>query len=147
GGAGPGGRARGVEGGLAYRGAIVAAEVPGAVPVVEALRVADGDRRRALATAVARAVAGMHRAGVFHADLNLTNLVTGPAPGLAVTVLDFDRARVGRAPLGRGARQRNLRRLARSLRKLDPAGQLAAPADVASFPDAYARAVEAPCAS
>lgn len=136
-----------VEGRLAYRGAIVTAEVPEAVPVVEALRVADGDRRRALATAVARAVAGMHRAGVFHADLNLTNLVTGPAPGLAVTVLDFDRARVGRAPLGRRARQRNLRRLARSLRKLDPAGQLAAPADVAAFHDAYARAVEAPCAS
>lgn len=136
-----------VEGRLAYRGAIVTAEVPEAVPVVEALRVADDDRRRALAAAVARAVAGMHRAGVFHADLNLTNLLAGPAPGLDVTVLDFDRARVGRAPLGRRARQRNLSRLARSLRKLDPTGHLAAPDDVAAFHAAYARALEAPCAS
>jgi 3-deoxy-D-manno-octulosonic acid kinase len=137
-----------VEGRLTYRGAIVTAEVPDAVPVVEALRRADDDRRRALAAAVARVVAAMHRAGVFHADLNLTNLVTrGAPPGVDVTVLDFDRARVGRAPLGRRARRRNLRRLARSLRKVDPTGDLAAPDDLAAFHAAYASAVGAPCAS
>jgi 3-deoxy-D-manno-octulosonic acid kinase len=137
-----------VEGWLTYRGAIVTAEVPDAVPVIEALRDATGDRRRALATAVARVVADMHRAGVFHGDLNLTNLVArGVTAGPDVTILDFDRARVGRAPLGARARERNLRRLARSLRKLDPAGHLAAPDDVAAFHAAYASAMEAPCAS
>ena len=137
-----------VEGWLTYRGAIVTAEVPEAVPVIEALREATDERRRALATAVARVVADMHRAGVFHADLNLTNLVARGVPaGPDVTILDFDRARVGRAPLRARARERNLRRLARSLRKLDPAGRLAAPDDVAAFHAAYASAMEAPCAS
>jgi 3-deoxy-D-manno-octulosonic acid kinase len=137
-----------VEGWITYRGAIVTAEVPEAVPVIEALRDATDDRRRALATAVARVVADMHRAGVFHADLNLTNLVTrGVAGGPDVTILDFDRARIGRAPLVARARHHNLRRLARSLRKLDPTGRLAAPDDVAAFHAAYANAMEAPCAS
>lgn len=136
------------EGRLAYRGAIVTAEVPGVVTLLDALRAAaDGGRRRALATAAGRVVAAMHRAGVFHADLNLTNLLAPASGAVEVTVLDFDRARLASGPLGRRARRNNLERLARSLRKLDPGGRLAAPEDIAAFHAAYAGAPEAPCAS
>jgi 3-deoxy-D-manno-octulosonic acid kinase len=129
-----------VEGRLAYRGALVTAEVPGAATLLEALRAAPdaGARGRLLAEA-ARAVAAMHAAGVWHADLNLTNILVHPGPdGPAVALLDFDRARLARGPLGAGPRRRNLRRLARSLAKLDPAGALAGPEERRAFRAAYA---------
>jgi len=137
-----------VEGRLAYRGAIVTAEVTGAVTLLEALRqAADGARRRALASGAGRVVAAMHRAGVSHADLNLTNLVAPARGTVEVTVLDFDRARLASGPLGPRARRRNLRRLARSLHKLDPGGHLAAAEEVAAFHAAYAAGRKVPCAS
>jgi len=139
-----------IDGRLAYRGAIVTAEVPHAVTLLDALRHAnDGMRRRALAAGAGRVVAAMHRAGVWHADLNLTNLIApmGGDGAVEVTVLDFDRARLVPGPLGGRARRRNLERLARSLHKLDPGGRLAAPEDIAAFHAAYASAVEGQCAS
>lgn len=137
-----------VDGRLVYRGVLVTAELAHARTLVDALATApDAAARQAMAASAARAVGVMHRAGVFHADLNLTNLLTRPtAAGVEVAVLDFDRARLCRAPLGARACGRNLRRLARSLRKLDPTGRLAGPADVAAFHRAYAVAMEAPCA-
>jgi 3-deoxy-D-manno-octulosonic acid kinase len=137
-----------VEGGLLYRGAIVTAEVPGAVTLLEAMRRASDDAgRRALAARAGSVVAHMHRAGVWHADLNLTNLLVpvGDAPGL--TILDLDRARLGSRPLPPRACRQNLARLARSLRKLDPEGRLAAPEDIAAFHAAYATSAGATCAS
>ena len=137
-----------VEGRLAYRGAIVTVEMTGTVTLLEALRQAsDGDRRRALASSAGRVVAAMHHAGVWHGDLNLTNLLAPARGAVEVTVLDFDRARLTPGPLGARARRRNLRRLARSLRKLDPGGRLAAAEDVAAFHAAYAAKREEPCAS
>jgi len=128
-----------VEGRLAYRGALVTAEVPEAATLLEALRRApDGAARRGLAAAAGRAVAGLHAAGVFHADLNLRNLLVHPGPeGARVALLDFDRAWLGAAPLRPAARRRNLRRLARSLAKLDPGGQLAGAEERRAFRDAY----------
>ena len=135
------------EGWLTYRGAIVTAEVPEAVPVIEALREATDDRR-ALATAVARVIADMHRAGVFHADLNLTNILVHPgAAGPAVALLDFDRARLRRAPLSATACRRNLRRLARSLAKLDPGTALAGADERRAFGAGYREEAGMPCAS
>jgi len=136
-----------VEGRVAYRGALVTAEIPDALTLVDALRAApDGGRRKTLAAAAGRVVARMHRAGVWHADLNLTNLLVTGAGAPDVTVLDFDRARLASGPLRQRARRKNLQRLARSLRKLDPTGRLAAPEDVAAFHAAYAAVLEAPCA-
>jgi len=136
-----------VAGRLAYRGAIVTAEVPGAVTLLEALRHADdGARRRTLAAGAGRVVADMHRAGVWHGDLNLTNLLASAGDPGDLTILDFDRARLARGPLAPRARLRNLARLARSLRKLDPDGRLAAPEDIAAFHAAYSTTVDAPCA-
>jgi hypothetical protein len=81
---------------------------------------------------------------VFHADQNPNNILVRPEAGAdAATLLDFDRARLGRPPLGARARRRNLRRLARSLAKLDPEGALAAAGEAAAFARAYAMALRA----
>lgn len=64
----------------------------------------------------------MHAAGVAHPDVNLRNLLVSPnAGGPEVYVLDFDRARVRADAVPPRRRARDLRRLARSARKLhDP---------------------------
>jgi 3-deoxy-D-manno-octulosonic acid kinase len=75
--------------------------------------------------AAAESVAEMHREGVYHADLNLKNILVQPdGTGLAGYVIDFDKAKVflGRLPAPLAAR--NLKRLERSVRKLDPARRL-----------------------
>jgi 3-deoxy-D-manno-octulosonic acid kinase len=141
-----------VEGRLAYRGALVTTEVPSAATLLDALRGApDGASRERLAASAGRAIATLHAAGVFHADLNLTNILVHPgAGGSTIALLDFDRARLRRGPLSVAARRRNLQRLARSLAKLDPGRALAGPGERRAFRDAYAAdgaGREAPCAS
>jgi len=138
-----------VEGGITYRGALVTAEVPAAATLVEALRAApDVAARRALAAATGRAIARLHAAGVFHADLNLTNLLVHPGEdGPGVVLLDFDRARLRATPLPIRVRRRNLRRLARSLAKLDPTGALAGEAERQAFRLAYGLDGHARCGS
>jgi 3-deoxy-D-manno-octulosonic acid kinase len=128
-----------VDGWLVYRGALVTREVPAAVTLIEALYAApDAGARGALAAAAGRAVATMHAAGVFHADLNLTNLLVQPGGDGGIVLIDFDRARVRAAPLGPGARRRNLRRLARSLAKLDGSRGVIGPEERRAFLAAYA---------
>ena len=137
-----------MEGWIAYRGALVTAEVPAAATLVEALRAApDVAARRALAAAAGRAVASLHAAGVFHADLNLTNLLVHPGnDGPSIVLLDFDRARLQATPLAARVRRRNLKRLARSLAKLDPTGALAGDAERQAFRLAYGLNGHARCA-
>lgn len=129
-----------VEGGLAYRGALVTAEVAPAATLAEALRAApDAAARCALATSAGEAIGTLHAAGVFHADLNLHNiLVHSGDAGRGIALLDFDRARIGRAPLAARARRRNLRRLARSVAKLGLAA-LTGPAERRAFRAGYER--------
>jgi len=133
-----------VEGGLAYRGALVTAEVADAMPLIDALRGAtDAGARAALARSAGSVVAAMHAAGVVHPDLNLTNLLA--RAGAVVAVVDLDRAGLVTPPLGAPARRRSLRRLRRSLRKLDPEGALGDAAAIAAFRSSYAEA-GLPCA-
>jgi 3-deoxy-D-manno-octulosonic acid kinase len=142
-----------VEGWLLYRGALVTAEVPAARTLVDALADAPDPRARtAIAAAAAHTVAALHDAGIEHADLNLTNVLVHPASeglseGLVATLLDFDRARLGAGPLGAAGRRRNLRRLARSLAKLDPRGALAGADERAAFRRAYGPAGDSVCGS
>jgi len=124
-----------VDGWLVYRGALVTREIPDARPLLAALAAADPPRRAAVAADAGRAVARMHEAGVRHADLNLGNILVGDAG--AITLVDFDRARLGNGPLDRGARRNNLQRLARSLQKLDGDGAIAGPETVAAFHRGY----------
>jgi 3-deoxy-D-manno-octulosonic acid kinase len=137
-----------VDGRLVHRGALVTAEVPGATTLLDALRAApDAAARLAVARAAGRAVGGLHAAGVFHADLNLTNiLVRGVSGAPEATLVDFDRACLRPPPLGRRACRRNLRRLARSAAKLDPGRAVAGADEVRAFIAAYAAGEEDPCA-
>jgi hypothetical protein len=70
-----------------------------------------------------KAIDTMHRAGLFHADLNLHNLFVTPLlDDFGVFILDLDKARFFEAPLHPRMRARNLARLRRSALKLDPDG-------------------------
>jgi len=136
-----------VEGRLAYRGALVTREIPSAATLFDALRGADPTVRRALAVSTGRTIAALHAAGVFHADLNLNNILVHPgAVGAEISLVDFDRARLRAGPLSAPARRRNLRRLARSLAKLDPDGTLTTTDDRRTFHRAYTGA-DAACVS
>jgi len=134
-----------VHGWAAYRSAIVTRELPGVTPVLAALEAArPGDARGAVAAAAGVAVARLHGAGVVHADLNLSNIVVG---GDGAVIVDLDRARLRPGALGARLRERSLRRLRRSLAKLDPQGAIVDPEVRQCFHDAYASTVERACAS
>lgn len=76
----------------------------------------EAERARALREAGAQ-LARLHAAGVGHPDLNLRNFLVG-ADGAEVHLLDFDRARLYPGPVPPPRRARDLRRMARSARKL-----------------------------
>ncbi len=63
----------------------------------------------------------MHRVGVYHADLNLKNiLIRGDSEKIRAYLIDFDKARLYPHGIPVGQAKRNLKRLLRSARKLDP---------------------------
>jgi len=90
-----------------YRAAIVVERIPGVRPLAQALS-------EPLWQPVADAIARMHRAGVWHADLNAFNILIGNDG--RVWLIDFDRGTQG--ALTDRQRQANLERLRRSLRKV-----------------------------
>ena len=70
------------------------------------------------------AIDTMHNKGLFHADLNLHNLlVTKSGESFAVVILDLDKSRLMDDAVPPGMRRANAARLIRSCRKLDPAGK------------------------
>ncbi len=100
--------------GLTYEAAIIVERLPDVRPLALLLD-------QPVWEAAAEAVARLHQAGVWHADLNAYNIlidVTGKA-----WVIDFDRGRQGGAFAA--ARAGNLRRLRRSLEKVGAAAGLA----------------------
>ena len=121
-----------------YRGAIVTREVTSAVTFADALRRhPDGTERTAVLTAVGRAVRDLHDRGVYHRDLNASNILVNRAGGAPqVCFIDFDRA-VVRPAVGRPTRERELRRLERSLAKLARAGMPLAGEDTTVLRRAY----------
>ncbi len=67
------------------------------------------------------AIDTMHERGLWHADLNLQNLmVTRAGESFAIVILDLDKARLMRGPVAPAMRRQNLARILRSARKLDP---------------------------
>jgi len=90
-----------------YRAAIVVERIPGVRPLAQALT-------EPLWQPVADAIVRMHRAGVWHADLNAFNILIGNDG--RVWLIDFDRGTQG--ALSERQRQANLDRLRRSLRKV-----------------------------
>jgi tRNA A-37 threonylcarbamoyl transferase component Bud32 len=89
-----------------------------------------------MARAAGLAVAELHDAGVAHPDLNLSNIVVA---GDTASIVDLDRARVAAGGLAPPARRRGLERLARSVRKLDPRGEVVDAKVRRAFHDAYGR--------
>lgn len=101
-----------------WRAAVGTVLEEGAVDGRRWLRETSPRRRRAAARAAGVAVRRLHDAGGRHCDLHVGNLLvcTEAGGGLAVRIVDLDRARAGRPP-GPWRRQRELLRLERSLRK------------------------------
>jgi 3-deoxy-D-manno-octulosonic acid kinase len=112
-----------------YRGAVITRLLTG-MTLWQFLQADDDSRVRAHVLELARrAIATMHRGGLWHADLNLNNLfVTRAGESFAVVILDLDKSRLYPDSVPAARRRQNLQRLTRSARKLDPAGKLLTPA-------------------
>jgi tRNA A-37 threonylcarbamoyl transferase component Bud32 len=115
-----------------YRAHVITEEVAGACNMTEfflrlpSLSAEMGNaHKRAAMEALGRVVSSMHAAGILHGDLHLRNVLVRIASDKAGVraqgyLLDFDRARI--VPnVTRRQRLRNLRRLMRSVWKVQPA--------------------------
>jgi len=103
---------------VGYTAMLATLLIPGATDAAAWLREVEGDREKMLRD-VGRQVGAMHHAGVSHPDVHLRNLLVAQRDGAPeVWLLDFDKARVYPAPVTRARRAVDLRRLARSARKL-----------------------------
>jgi 3-deoxy-D-manno-octulosonic acid kinase len=107
-----------------YRGFFLTRAVRG-MTLWEFVRTDDDQTVRIHVLGQARAAIDMmHDRGLFHADLNLNNLlVTQAHESFTVIIIDLDKSRLFDAPVSSAMRRANLARLIRSARKLDPSGQ------------------------
>ena len=105
--------------GLLYRAVLVTRALDGRGALADALRTAtDETTRHAWIACTVRAVRRLHAAGIHHPDLNVANVLVGASPDDEAALLDFDRARVGRSPVGAVRIALERRRLSRSIAKL-----------------------------
>lgn len=93
---------------LGYRAAIIVARIPEALPIAHQLE-------NACAKAVAIVVKQMHDAGVWHADLNVFNILIDAQQ--QIHLIDFDKAKI-LGVVNSKQRQNNVLRLRRSLIKV-----------------------------
>ena len=104
---------------MGYTAMLATLLIPGARDAAAWLADAEPERRAEMLRETGRQMAAMHEAGVAHPDVHLRNLLVAEANGgPEVWLLDFDKARVYADPLPRARRAPDLRRLARSARKL-----------------------------
>ena len=106
-----------------YRGWLATRAIAGAQDLWAALQSglmrAAGEER--CLRAVARSVRDLHREGVYHADLNLKNILLCPENRrVTAYIIDFDKAKLVPGGLPPQWAKKNLDRLLRSARKLDP---------------------------
>ena len=103
-----------------YRGALITRAIAG-MTFWEFMQTDDDPRVLSHVVRMARyAIDIMHEHGIQHDDLNLHNLFVSTAgDGLSVVILDFDKSRIYSNPLSPSMRRRSLKRLERSIRKLD----------------------------
>ncbi len=93
--------------GLTYRAALLTERIPSAQPLAQS-------QDPEIWKCAGAAIAAMHRFGVWHADLNVFNVLFDDQG--KVWLIDFDRGRLDK--LTPGQRAENLSRLLRSLKKL-----------------------------
>jgi len=111
-----------------YRGVIAVAEVEDARDGLSVLHQAESLSARQqrklfqqLLSLAGRSVAIAHEGGLVHTDLNVKNLLFCPDP-LSVYLLDLDACRLEPGPLSNRQRRSQLKRLLRSLEKLQRTG-------------------------
>jgi len=121
-----------------YRGVLVTRYLQDTETLWQRLRRSqDPEQRRVLTRGAGEIVRILRSAGIYHPDLNLHNCIVqdhGGRPQLFV--VDLDRAGARHGALPDAQRDRMLQRLVRSARKLDPLGEVLAPADIAMLRDA-----------
>ncbi len=120
------------EAGPCYRGWIVTSAIEPAEAFIERYLRASEERRE-LMSAAGAAIAGLHRAGVYHVDLTGHNLLIDDAG--EVHVIDFDRAVHRELPSPKLA-ESGLRRFMRSMAKLCASRQDELHADARQWLDA-----------
>ncbi len=106
-----------------YRGWLVTRELEGAHDLWVALQSEcyAENNRGPLLRAVARGVRRMHDQGIYHGDLNLKNIMVRREGSQIISyIIDFDKAKLFSRKVPAGRAERNLRRLLRSVCKLDP---------------------------
>jgi hypothetical protein len=110
---------------FAYRSYYLTRKEPGLTLWEFVLTAAPPPERFQVFDRAREAIEAMYRGGLCHADLNLHNLFVSMNAGApAVTILDLDKARLFNQSLSPKKRARSRARLLRSVRKLDPHGQL-----------------------
>lgn len=107
--------ARYVRNGMSYQADLITRQIPGAQTLADLL--ATCVLEAALGARVGRVLASFHSKGVWHADLNASNLLVDDAG--KVWLLDFDRCSQRKPAIQ--WQQDNLQRLLRSFRKLQSA--------------------------
>lgn len=107
-----------------YRGAVITKAIPG-MTMVEFIKVETDPRSLSHVVRMARySIDTMHEHGLIHDDLNLDNLYVSMAgDGMTVVLLDFDKSKLLSKAVSNSQRKRNLKRLAHSIRKIDPEGR------------------------
>lgn len=106
-----------------YRGWLLSRELTGGQDLWAALRsgLYVGAASKSLLQAIARGLRTMHKRGVYHGDLNLKNiLVRREKDEIKSYIIDFDKAKLFLTAVPPYKAEKNLRRLYRSARKLDP---------------------------
>lgn len=122
-----------------YRGWLVTRELTGARDLwAELQQQQSRESRQSLLRRTGHSLRFMHAAGIDHADLNLRNiLVRTEGAHQEIHIIDFDRARLFPGPVPDARAGRNIRRLLRSVNKLDPARLRLPPEDWDCLVDAY----------
>lgn len=104
------------QGVFSYEAAILIERIEGALPLPEHPEVTD----KALWYQVGKTIAGFHRAGLDHVDLNCDNILVSDD---GIYLIDFDRCRWRqRSPGPARWKEKNLQRLRRSVEKRVPQG-------------------------
>jgi 3-deoxy-D-manno-octulosonic acid kinase len=110
-----------------YAACLVTRRIAGAEPAAGILSGLSRGEAAAILREMGRSVRRLHEAGGWHADLNANNLLIPVGrKGVPVIIIDLDRGRLFRKRVPRLQAARNLRRLRRSLRKLELSEALAA---------------------
>lgn len=122
-----------------YRGWLVTRELKNVRDLwAELQRELPPETKQGLLRRAGRSLHLMHARGIDHADLNLRNILVGhEGPRPEIYIIDFDRARLFPGPVPAARARRNLRRLLRSVNKLDPDRARLGPDDWSCLLDAY----------